>query len=688
MGLSGKAEIMLVTLLTATLLLGSGVRATADDEGANAPVYSSRFSLGYRVADADGVVGRAAEYTRQKDSVAGSIGINAFSQERHFILEGNYLNDADYNAELHFDDRGLLRVNAYGESLYHNLDHIPYPTQNITNPVTGTPPLTVRDQNPGSVYHMEVQQSSVAVRGKLPNYPAHVNLSYWRLNRVGQKQLRYVDESCGGCHKQSRSRTIDRVTEEFKGSVDAHLGPVDLIFEQLVRLFRNREAIPEDTFEPHTYRTTNPALLQHDEVPDTRLLESTIKAHTSLAGGLNAAASFTYGTRKNQSDLTTVTPVEAETDFTKTVGDVTYIPNPNWTFNLRYRLLDMDTSNNNTQVLNDVLADPNSYTLTSITVRDSINLTRAWYSATGSWRPNRTLTLKGAYRRVDIDRSNTGAPGDATAWDLPAKETQNTYRLSAYIHPATLRGLKINTWYQYRTSDDPAYATTIARGHEGYASLNWTAGGHWGAMVNGRVAWNENNETSQFQENAASTLTDYPIKRRNLDGSVGAGVWMAAGKTLHISLNYGYFRNRIVQDLVFGQDTVNQLTLEDSGVTYQQQVHTATAAANWQIAKPLGALLEGHYSHSRAHYDPEFATVMDYPVSGGMVLPRPVTSDQLRDLSAFDIQQFGILAGLDWKLGRYWTCSGRYSYDDYNDDLSGLFEGSAQTVTVTLARAW
>ena len=155
---------------------------------------------------------------------------------------------------------------------------------------------------------MEVQQSSVAVRGKLPNYPAHVNLSYWRLNRQGQKQLRYVDESCGGCHKQSRSRTVDRVTEEFKGSVDAHLGPVDLIFEQLVRLFRNREDIPEDTFEPHYYRTASPALLQHDEVPDARLLESTIKAHTSLAGGLNAAASFTYGTRKNQSDLTTVTP--------------------------------------------------------------------------------------------------------------------------------------------------------------------------------------------------------------------------------------------------------------------------------------------------------------------------------------------------------------------------------------------
>lgn len=688
MGINRKTGILLVTVLAATLLLVSLAGAADSDEGTDAPFLSSRFSLGYRVTDDDGAVGRAAEYTRQKNSVVGSIGINSFSQERHFFLEGSYLNDADYTAELHYDNKGLLRVNAYGESLYHNLDHIPYPTQTVTNPVTGTPPLFVEDQNPGTVYHMEVRQSSVAVRGKLPSYPAHINLSYWRLTREGEKQLRYVDESCTGCHKQSRSRSIDRVTEEFDGSVDAHLGPVDLIFEQLVRLFHNREAVSEDIFEPHNYRTANPALLQHDEVPDSRLLESTVKAHTSLAGGLNAAAGFTYGTRKNQSDLTSITPVEAETDFTKTVGDVTYIPDPHWTFNLRYRLLDMDTSNSDAQVLNDILAIDPASTHANVQVRDSIDLTRAWYSATGTWRPNRTVTLKGDFRRVDIDRSNTGAPGDDTVWDLPEKETQNSYRLSAYLHPTTLRGLKLNTWYQYRTADDPAYATTIARGHEGYAALNWTAGGVWGTMVNGRFCWSENNEAAEFQENSAGTLTEYPIKRRSMDGSLGAGIWMVAGKTLHLSLNYGFFRNRIVQDLVFGQDTANLLTLEDPDVTYQQQVHTATAAANWQILKALSTLVEGHYSHSKAHYDPQFATVMDYPVNGQPALPRPVTSDQLRDLSALDIQQFGVLAGLDWKLGRYWTCSGRYRYDDYDDNLTGVFEGSAQTVTVTLARAW
>ncbi len=184
------------------------------------------------------------------------------------------------------------------------------------------------------------------------------------------------------------------------------------------------------------------------------------------------------------------------------------------------------------------------------------------------------------------------------------------------------------------------------------------------------------------------TLAEYPIKRRNLNGNVGAGLWVIAGKTLHLSLNYGYLWTRTVQDLVFGQDTVNLLTLEDPDVAYQQQVHTATAAANWQIVKALSALLEGHYSHSRAHYDPQFATFMDFPLSGGTTLPRPVTSDQLREISDLDIQQFGVKAGLDWRMGRYWTCSARYSYDDYNDNLTGLFEGSAQTVTMTLARAW
>ena len=56
-------------------------------------------------------------------------------------------------------------------------------------------------------------------------------------------QLRFVDESCSGnCHMQSRTRKINRVTEEITAGFDAHLGPADIAFLQTLREFREKSA--------------------------------------------------------------------------------------------------------------------------------------------------------------------------------------------------------------------------------------------------------------------------------------------------------------------------------------------------------------------------------------------------------------------------------------------------------------
>ncbi len=50
---------------------------------------------------------------------------------------------------------------------------------------------------------------------------------------------------------QSKTRDIDRVTEEVKVSADAHAGFVDVVLEGLYRTFRDREDIPIDYFGAH-----------------------------------------------------------------------------------------------------------------------------------------------------------------------------------------------------------------------------------------------------------------------------------------------------------------------------------------------------------------------------------------------------------------------------------------------------
>jgi hypothetical protein len=685
-GTSVKAVLLVLAAACWCQLLAPA--AAAQPAGEISRVFH-RFSLGYHGVDTAGNFVRATEYSKPKDSLVGGLGAHYFSLNQHLYLDADYLNDSDYNGEFHFDYKGLIRFHAMGESLYHNLEHIPYPTQSIPNPVTVTPPLTVSDKNPGDQYHMEVRQASVQARGKLPAFPAHLNLSYWRLEREGSKQLRFLDESCGGCHLQSRSRRVDRVTEEFTGSVDAHLGPVDLIFEQLVRLFRDREPVPVDTFERHDFRTESPALLEHDADPDSRLLATTIKAHTSLAGGFNAAAGFTIGTRSNQSDLAGVAPVEAKTDFTKTVGDVTYTLNPHLTLSFRYRLLDLNSSNSNVQLLNDVLTDPAAFTLPSIPVRASIDLTRAWYATTATWRPSRGTTIKADFRREDLDRSGTGPPGDPSVWVLPEQETRNHYRLSAFIHPRSVKGLKLKTWYQYRTADDPAYATTIARGHEGFASLTWAPHQTWGVNLHGRAAMGENRKHTVVQLTTNGT-GQYQLDRTSKNESLGAGFWANPSPGVGLSLNYGYSRTRIEQDLLFGQEPFNNLTIENEDVDYSQDIQTLTLAANWRITDALTTLVEGHCSQSEGRYSPNFSPRnLDFRVEpGDPSLIFPVDSTQLAALSAFDFVKSGFVAGLEWKPFPNWTCSARYRYDDYDDRITGLFEGSVQSLTIATGIAW
>ncbi len=662
--------------------------AAAEPPGEVSRVYH-QFSLGYRPVSTTGNVVRASEYAKPVDSAVGDLGIHYFSLNQHLYLDARYLNDSDYHGEFHFDYKGLVRFHALGESLYHNLEHISYPTQSIPNPVTGTPPLTVSDQNPGDEYHMDVRRASVQARGKLPSFPAHLNLAYWRLEREGSQQMRYLDESCGGCHKQSRTRQVDRVTEEFTGSIDAHLGPVDLILEQLVRQFRDQAPVPTDIFQEHDFRTANAALLEHDEDPDSQLIATTLKAHTSLSGGFNAAAGFTVGTRKNQSKLTGVSPVEAETDFTKTVGDVSYTPTPRLTLNFRYRLLDMTSSNSNVQFLNDVLADPDVFTLPNIPVRNTIDLTRAWYAGTATWRPHRSLTVKGDYRREDLDRSNTGAAGDPLVWVLPDHEVRSQYRLSTFLHPRSVKGLKFKTWYQYRTTDDPAYATTIAEGHEGFAALTWAPAPFWGFHLSGRAARGENQEHTVLQVTANGS-GEYQIDRTSTNQSLAAGFWANISRTCDLGLHYGYFRTRIEQDILFGQEPFNDLTIEDEDVEFAQDVQTLTLAVNLRATDALGLLFEARGSKADGQYSPDFAPrSLDFRVNpGDPPLIFPVDSSQLAALSAFDFVRYGFVTGLDWKPFPNWTCSARYSYDDYDDRIGGQFEGSVQAITLTTGIAW
>ena len=694
----------------------------ADDEQFS---LESKMEVGYRAVSTDGNPDRAAEYSFLESNPTLGLDIRGGTGTERFIFEGAYLNENDYRAEAHYNHGGLLRFDLRTERFFHNLDHIPYDPSVpearqdafASNPATGDEVLRAifSDRDQGEDYGIRLDTNEVRFRGKFKTFPAHLNLGYWRFEKKGDRQLRFVEEgwdhpdipnpinpttgepnACNVCHMQSKSRDIDRVTDEFTVGVDAHLGPIDIIFEHLYREFREREAIPDDIFGGHSFRPAG--IYQHDENPDSKLTETTFKAHTSLSGGVVGAASFTIGERENRSDLSTGQPfgvdgVRAETDYYKAAGDLTYIPSPQWTFNFRYRLLDLDADNSSR-----LSAYGNDYP-----VRESVDLRRSSHQATIAYRPTGRLTLKGEYQFENLHRGKTGGPevhhgSDApiaeggiidTVWELPEDEVLQRFKVGLLARPLGVRALRMNLWYQYRTSDDPAYAASFENRHEVFFGSTYSPSVHWGVNLTAKALIEENDRQKKFLfENDDPTPVGLDREREQQD--FGLGVWINPAPKISAGLNYGFMRTRIRQDLLFGDDLgdstaspdpIANHAIVDELVEYSQRVHTVSATASVRLLEELILRVDGYHIRSFAGFSPGF--FVDSPP-----LDFPASSAELKNLSRLDIRQNGLSAGLDWTAAATWTYSLRYTFDDYEDRDGSAFDGTAQTYMASVTRLW
>lgn len=735
-----------LALLLCLLLPAPSLVLAADDAGYS---FQGKVMGGYQIVSRDDNPVRAAEYRAIDSSPTFGLDLNAISGLHHFIFEGAYVNDKDYRGEAHFDHGGLARLELRTDRFFHNLEHIPYDPAvsearqdayaDLDNiPGNGSPSEQLRavfsDQNPGDDYGIRLTTDEAAFRGKFKAFPAHLNLGYWRFEKKGERQLRFVKEghdltpagtpqdngvnNCNVCHMQSRSRKVDRVTEEFKGSVDAHLGVVDLILEQVYRQFRDREPIPVDTFQGHMLR---PAAqdYQHDEDPDSRLVESTVRLHTSLSGGFVAAGSFSIGERKNQSDLlgqpSGVDGVESETDYYKGAGDLTITPTPKWTLNFRYRLFDAD--NDNSDVVSAYDQDLANAEGRDFPVRDNIDLRRSSYEAAVAYRPHRNLTLKGRYQIEQIHRGNTGGPDQHSGfsafftdgldlpvpdpgrgnidyvWELPQDEEIQRLKVGLLARPLGNGDLKMNLWYQFTATDEPAYGTVSDDRHEAFFSSIYSPSSHWGVNVTAKASDDSMTRHEEFLFAAGGIPAPVHLDRRSEQQDVTLGVWTNPHSRLNAGVNYGFLRSRIRQDLLFGNDLGNPAStppvashsIEDEEVEYSQRVHTVSANAALRLTEQLNLRLEGYHIRSFAKYSPDFGFVAP---SADPVFVYPASSDVLKDLTKLDIRQNGLRAGIDWSPVPVWTCSADFTYDDYEDRNSSAFDGTVQTYMVTLARAW
>jgi hypothetical protein len=94
--------------------------------------------------------------------------------------------------------------------------------------------------------------------------------------------------------------------------------------------------------------------------------------------------------------------------------------------------------------------------------------------------------------------------------------------------------------------------------------------------------------------------------------------------------------------------------------------------------------LEGYHIRSKAEFSPDFDSRNLSYLAGDQT----ATADELKDISEVDIRQNGFKARVRWEFTEMLTAGLEYTFDDYEDRNSSVFDGSTQSLIASLNGAF
>lgn len=633
----------------------------APDQRADIEAYRHlEASAGYRFVGIRDSGGRAAEYDYLHSSFAGDARLVHLGKDLKLDVDGAFLNRKDYVANLMFDYAGYYRLTARTESLFHNLDHLTTPDVDI-----------FRDDNPADRYGITTRQDTIQFRYKLRDYPIHLNLSHWLIDREGTQQLRYADFSFDDYYSATpssalrfRSQNIHRSTHEGTAGFDAHLGPVNVLYTFQFRQFDNRESTPVD---PYQVLGSGPA--EHNDNPENRYYAHTVKLYSSPAGGITGAASYSYGRRDNRSSLATVAGADKARDIIQNAaGDFTYSPCAWFTSALKYRHLEIDRDTPAT-------LSASYLTPSSVEPRSGIDTRRDIISANFTLRPTTMLSLNGEYRGIFHHRDNTGTDPD-TMWALPENSDTHKGNLTVLFRP--FKGLRLRGLYEYTTTSNPLYDSDPERKHEGRLLATYTNSSRWGATANYRIAreWNDH-VTRETHVDPVSFPgqedTTYVLPRKRNFVHAALGFWVSPVEWLTVSGNVGFLRTRAEQAVLFARVFNGQ----DAASEYVSQGEIYSVNAAYRASEKVDLSCVYQQVRSRSEFSPEATTGDGVTSTAGV-----------RELSRVKNLEHSLSSRIDYRLTKHVGCALDYTYRAYDNRLSSDGEGDVHVVTAQLKAAW
>jgi hypothetical protein len=538
-----------------TQVVVADVAARPEDGRQVEPAEQKGGFLGYSFIDTSGYGGRAFEYGYLRSSRSLGLFYNKLEQDSNLDLGGSFLNEHDYHGDLLFDYLGDYRLHLRTESLFHNTDREILFSPNFQTGRTDapTPANYLAVQDPPSDYGVSVVQDTADFRYRLHNYPLHVNLGYWRFVKDGTIQQRFADTAFEGTPNTvyALPRRIDWQTQEGRVGADAHLGPVDLIYDFRVRVFGDRQPIPVWNYVARNDIHGAPAnvggIQQHNEEPDSRFFSNTVKAHTSLAGGLVAGGSYSIEKRENTSALTDTSGAKHMSVNVQTGAlDLVYTPAKEYTFSVKYRRQDLDNENRGL-VLSRNFANPVQL------VKPPVDSVRDRVTAIMYYKPLRELSVTGEYRGDFLTRNHVSSLPTEVTWALP--ESSDTHVGSLAVHYRPVKGLRMDGRYSYTTVDHPSYGDSFQKRHEGMLLTTYSRSNSWGGSANVVIRRDWNDEVRYYLINYPLdplSYTPYPLmsRERSTENATLSG-WVVPFAKTTLSAHYAYVQSTVDQGVLF-----------------------------------------------------------------------------------------------------------------------------------------
>ena len=651
----------------------------AEDERQVEVLRQKGGSLGYDFVNRDGYGGRALEYGLLRSSVSGGLFYRNMERDSNLELEGYFLNEHDYHGDLLLDYRGDYRLHLRTESLFHNLDReilfAPDFTIGSTDPAV--PARYLARQDTAANYGVSVVQDSADFRYRLHNYPLHVNLGYWRYLKEGTIQQRFADASFEGTPNTiyAVSREIRQRTQEGRLGLDAHLGPVDVIYDFKIRVFEDRLATPVADFVPRNGINGSPevvgGLRQHNENPDSRFISHTVKLHTSLAGGVVGSGSYSIEERENLSEPSDTTGVKhAKVKLQNAAGDLVYTPSKEYSLALKYRRQELDQDNPGT-VLSSNFVNPVQL------VKPPVDTTKDVVSLNLSFKPRHDLSFTGEYKGEFLKRTNVSALPSLGSWALPENSDTHTGSLALLYRP--VKGLRVSTNYSYATTDHPSYGSSFQQRHEGKFLTTYTRNSCWGATANVILRHESNDEVEHFLVNFPLDplgYTPYPLlSRERRTENANLGVWFVPFARLTLGANYAYLKSRVDQPVLFtGVVAGSQAASE-----FFSRSHVYGVNASWSLGEKLDLSLMLQQIRSRSSFDPQDTTFSASSDTSG-----------IGEIS----RQHTVISSLSARGEYRFTCGFatllEYTVRDYNENnpAYSAYNGTVHAVLASLAAKW